>query len=68
MPWLDGPTPEDRAKDRMWQGGICFLIGALSTGGSYMALGMIWMGTVILTIAGLFWFLVGLVTHFTGYE
>ena len=67
-PWLDGPTSKDRAIEKMWQGGPAFLIGILATGGTYLMFGMVWFITVIIAIAGFFWFITGLITYYTGVE
>lgn len=67
-PWLDGPTAKDRAKERIWQGGIALAIGVIGTIIPILALGMFWYITIIIGVGGLFWLLVGLVTYFTGYE
>ena len=67
-PWLDGPTAKDRARDKIWQGSIVLLIGAIGTLGTYLALGIVWMVTVIAVVCGLFWLLTGLVTYYTGVE
>lgn len=67
-PWLDGPTAKDRAKEKMWQGGPAFLIGVIATGGTHFFFGMIWFWTVIIAIAGFFWFITGLITYYTGVE
>ena len=40
----------------------------VATGGTHLAIGVVWTGTVILAVIGLFWFLVGLITYLTGYE
>ncbi len=67
-PWLDGPTAKDRAKEKMWQGGPVFLIGVIATGGTHFLLGMIWFWTIMIAIAGFFWFITGLITYYTGVE
>ena len=67
-PWLDGPSAKDRATAKIWQGGPLFLIGLISTAGTYYLLGIVWIWTVIIGIAGLFWFLTGLITYYTGVE
>ncbi len=67
-PWLDGPTPKERAAQKMWQGGPVFLIGALTTAATHFFLGVIWIWMVVIGVAGLFWFLTGLITYSTGLE
>ncbi|TWT66181.1 hypothetical protein [Allorhodopirellula solitaria] len=67
-PWLEGPSPKDRAIAKMWQGGPLFLIGVISTAGTAYFLGLVWIWTVLVGIAGLFWFLTGLITYWTGAE
>ncbi len=67
-PWLDGPSPKDRAVQRMWQGRPLFMVGAVGTAGTYYILGIVWFGTVIMAVVGLFWFLAGFVTYITGVE
>lgn len=67
-PWLDGPTTKDRAKARMLQGGPPLLIGLLGTLGIYFFLGVVWIWTVILAVAGFFWFVTGLITYLTDVE
>jgi hypothetical protein len=67
-PWLDGPTPEDRAREKVWQGSMLCGIGVVSTATTYFGFGFIWFWTVIAAVCGLFWLLTGLVTLFTGYE
>jgi fatty acid desaturase len=67
-PWLDGPTPQDHAKARVWQGAMVFVMGATFTAITYFGFGLIWMWPVFAAVGGLFWMLVGLVTLLTGYE
>jgi hypothetical protein len=67
-PWLSPPSTKDRSAARMWQGGPIFLIGVIGTAGTYYALGIVWLWTVIAAVVGLFWFLAGLVTYLTGVE
>ncbi len=67
-PWLEGPSPQERAKWRAWQGGSVFVISAATTVGTHFGLGVVSIWTVIAAICGLFWMLVGLVTLLTGYE
>jgi hypothetical protein len=67
-PWLDGPTAKDRAKEKIWQGGLVLAIGVIGTVAPILVLGMFWYITIIIGVVGLFWLLVGLVTYFTGYE
>ena len=67
-PWLDGPSPKEHAIAKMWQGGPTFLIGLIGTLGTYYALGIVWIWTVILAIAGFFWFVTGLITYLTGVD
>ncbi len=66
--WLDGPTPKERAAHRMWQGGPLFLIGMLATATTHFMLGVVWIWTVVIGVVGLFWFLSGLITYWTGLE
>ena len=66
--WLDGPTPRDHAKAKMWQGGPVFFIGLIGTLGTHYAFGVIWIWTVILAIAGFFWFVSGLISLLTGVD
>lgn len=67
-PWLDPPSARSRAKDKIWQGGICLLIGVVAIAATYLAFGMVWILSVIIALAGLFWLLTGLVTLLTGHE
>lgn len=67
-PWLDGPTTADRAKEKIWQGGVALAIGVIGTVVPYFALGVIWIITIAIAVGGLFWLLVGLITYLTGYE
>lgn len=66
--WLDGPSPKDRAKDKIWQGGVALAIGVLITLGTVFALGLVWGWSVILAVAGFFWLVTGLITYYSGYE
>ena len=43
-------------------------MGLIITAVTAIGLGVIWIWSVILAIAGLFWLLTGLVTYYTGYE
>ncbi|HIF31964.1 MAG TPA: hypothetical protein EYG57_03485 [Planctomycetes bacterium] len=67
-PWIDGPKAKDRAIAKMWQGGPCIVIGAVSTAATYYLFDMIWIWTVLIGIAGVFWFVAGLITYITGVE
>lgn|GEM_PF-4423723 len=67
-PWLNGPSKKEQAKERMWQGGLAFLMGLISTAGLFLLLGIVWSWTVIIGVGGLFWFLTGAVTYYTGVE
>lgn len=67
-PWLDGPTPKERATNRMLQGGPLFLIGLLVTATTHFMFGFIWIWMVVIGVLGLFWFLSGLLTYLTGLE
>ncbi|ELP35209.1 hypothetical protein [Rhodopirellula baltica] len=67
-PWLDGPSAKDRARAKIWQGGPFFLIGLISTTLTHFLFGYVWFGTVAIGIAGLFWFLTGVITYYTGVE
>jgi len=67
-PWLDGPSPKDRAVARMWQGGPVCLIGLGLTAFTHFWFGYVIIWTVLLFLSGLFWFSVGMITYFTGVE
>jgi hypothetical protein len=67
-PWLDGPTATDRAKEKIWQGGIVLAIGVIATIVPLLVFGIIWYITIIIAVLGLFWLLAGLITYWTGYE
>lgn len=67
-PWLDGPTTEDRAKAKAWQGAMVLTMGGTFTAITYFGFGFIWLWPAIAAIGGLFWMLLGLITLFTGYE
>lgn len=67
-PWLDGPSPQSRAIAKMWQGGPFFLIGLISTALTHYVLGFVIIWTLLIGFAGLFWFLTGLITYWTGVE
>ncbi len=66
-PWLDGPSAKERAVAKMWQGGPFFLIGLIGTIGTLL-MGFISLWIVVLGLAGLFWFVTGAITYFTGVE
>ncbi len=51
-PWLEGPSAKDRAIAKMWQGGPLLLIGVISTAGTAYFLGIVWIWTVLIGIAG----------------
>ena len=65
-PTPGGPSEKSLAKERMWQGGITFLIGAIATASTILALGVVWYLTIIATVAGLGWFLTGLGWYYTA--
>ena len=67
-PWLDGPSPKDRAREKMWQGGPLCLTALIITAGTHYFLGVFWLWTVLVAIAGFFWFVTGVVTYLTGVE
>ncbi len=67
-PWLDGPTPQDHARARAWQGAMVLMMGGTTTAVTYFGFGFIWIWPAIAAVAGLFWMLAGLVTLCTGYE
>jgi len=67
-PWLDGPSAKDRAIAKMWQGGPTCLIGLGVSAFTHFWFGFVIIWTVLLFIAGLFWFATGLVTYWTGVE
>lgn len=52
----------------MWQGGPIFLMGVIGTATTHFAFGYIWVWTVLVAAAGLFWLIAGLITYFTGIE
>jgi hypothetical protein len=66
--WLEGPSAKERAVSKMWQGGPLFLIGTIGTVGTHYLLGIVWIWTVLAGLAGLFWFMTGLITYYTGVE
>ena len=47
---------------------MLFIIGATLTSVSIFVLEVVWIWTIIATLAGLFWMLTGLVAVWTGYE
>jgi hypothetical protein len=67
-PILDGYTPQERAKSKVWQGAMTFALGASVSAVTWFCYGFVWWGTIALAVGGFFWSLTGLVTKFTGYE
>ena len=67
-PWLDPPSTEERARSRMWQGGMLLIVGLAATAATHLLLGIVWFGTVIAAVGGLFWLLAGFATYLTGQE
>jgi hypothetical protein len=66
--YLRGPSTKDRAKEAIFQGACIFGIGALSTLGTWLILGVVWIIMPIIAVCGVFRFLYGLIAYFTGYE
>ena len=66
--YLRGPTSSDRAKTAMFQGACIFGIGALSTLGTWLILGVVWLICPIIAVVGVFRLLYGLLSYLTGWE
>ena len=64
--YLRGPSNRDHAKEAMFQGACIFGIGVLSTLGSWLILGVVWMITPLIAAAGAIRFLFGLISYVTG--
>lgn len=59
QPTPGGPSEKSLAFDKIWQGGLTFLIGLISTATTILAFGVVWYLTIIIMLAGLGWFLTG---------